>query len=271
MTAAHGTLADLLPHEIVAVRDAGAAAIVPVGPLEWHGPHLPLGTDPLHAREVATRVALAIGGIVLPPVFAGTETVVPAAGRTHDLASMGLQDGDRVIGMDFPGMALKSLYAEESSFALTMREVVRGLIDNGFRAVVIVNGHGATNHQSALERVAAEAEHAHGGTVVVHPTFGIPLIEGHGDGHATRAETSVMLALYPDRVRLDLLPPRDEPLRYSRFAIVDGPAFGGEPGPGFTVRAGYDPREATAQEGVEILDLEVANAVARLASLGIGR
>ena len=187
------TLAELRPDEIVAMRDASGTVFVPVGPLEWHGPHLPLGTDPLHALAIATRLAAVTGGVVHPTVFAGTETVVPARGRLHDLRSMGLSDTDRVIGMDFPGMPVRSLYSEESAFALAIREVVLGLRENGFSRIVIVNGHGATNHQSALDRVAAEAS---SGTsrVVVHPTFGIPLIEGYGDGHASRSETSVMMA-----------------------------------------------------------------------------
>ncbi len=45
------------PAEVVAARERCPVAFVPIGPLEWHGPHLPMGTDGLHAHHVAVRVA----------------------------------------------------------------------------------------------------------------------------------------------------------------------------------------------------------------------
>ena len=47
----------LRPSEIVAERQRFPVVFQPVSPLEWHGPHLPYGTDPLHAEYVARTTA----------------------------------------------------------------------------------------------------------------------------------------------------------------------------------------------------------------------
>jgi hypothetical protein len=45
----------MTPDEVIAAREKAPVAFVPVGPIEWHGPHLPLGIDGLHAHGVAVR------------------------------------------------------------------------------------------------------------------------------------------------------------------------------------------------------------------------
>jgi len=52
-------------------------AFPPLGPLEWHGPHLPLGVDALNAEAVAWRVAQEVGGVVLPALYVDTERERP--------------------------------------------------------------------------------------------------------------------------------------------------------------------------------------------------
>ncbi len=59
------------PDEILEEKKRLPLVFLPVGPLEWHGPHLPLGTDPLIAYEIAIRLAREIGGVVLPPFYLG--------------------------------------------------------------------------------------------------------------------------------------------------------------------------------------------------------
>ena len=63
----------LRPAEIIAEMTQRPLVYLPVGPLEWHGPHLPIGTDPLDAQAVARRVAARTGGLVMPTFFCGTE------------------------------------------------------------------------------------------------------------------------------------------------------------------------------------------------------
>jgi creatinine amidohydrolase len=61
----------LRPSQVVAERARCPLVFLPVGPLEWHGPHLPLGTDPLNSEEVSLRLAREVGGVVLPPSIWG--------------------------------------------------------------------------------------------------------------------------------------------------------------------------------------------------------
>ena len=250
----------MTPAEVVEARDRVPLAFVPVSPIEWHGPHMPLGTDGLHAHHVALRVAREVGGVVLPPLFAGTETVL----QQSQLAVLGLDEDARVVGMDFPGFPVRSLYFEESAFGITVREVVRLLAADSFRLIVLVNGHGATNHMRALERIARE-ETRRGEVTVVSLMVWVPPPPPHQDpGHAAREETAIMLAIAGEHVRLDRLPPPGTPIRYAEHGIVEGAAFDGSPTDDYAVPPEADPRSATREEGEQIIEREVQAAVARV-------
>ncbi|KQY24815.1 hypothetical protein ASD16_04800 [Cellulomonas sp. Root485] len=243
------------PDEVADARRRTPVAYVPLGPLEWHGPHLPLGLDPLHAHEVALRAAREVGGVVLPALFAGTETVRPAGPGPQSLATLGLPPDVRVVGMDFPGNPVSSTYIEESAFGVIVRELVRNLLEAEFRVVVLVNGHGAVNHQAALRRIAAETDRPPSQRVVYHLAF-LPDPDARGPGHAAREETAIALGLFPERVRTDLLPPPGAPLYYAEHGIVDAPAFDGHPSPDFALPQDEHPRTATPEQGASILEAE---------------
>lgn len=247
------------PAEVVRARERCPVAFIPIGPLEWHGPHLPLGTDGLHAHHVAVRVARLIGGVVLPTLFAGSETVrLPGAGAQR-LGPLGFTGDERIVGMDFPHNPVKSLYYEESAFGITVREAVRGLKADPFRVLVLLNGHGAPNHQRTLQRIAVE-ETAPGQVAVIYRTAWNPPAPPQDDpGHADRWETSIALALAEPHVGLDDLPPRGEALRYYEYGIVDGRAFDGYPAPDCVLPAASDPRDARRDEGERLLQAAVAS------------
>ena len=190
---------------------------------------------------------------MLPTLFAGTETVRAPGPGPPSLSTLGLREDARIVGMDFPRFPVRSTYFEESAFGITVREVVGSLLAGGFQLVVIVNGHGAVNHQAALRRIAAEADRPETCRVVYHLAF-LPDPEADGPGHAAREETAIALAMFPEQVRCDLLP--EGPLRYQDHGIVDAPAFDGSPAPGHAVPEHDDPRKATAEDGARILAAE---------------
>lgn len=264
----------MTPGEIVAARTRLPAAFVPVGPLEWHGPHLPVGTDAIHAAHAARELARSLGGVVLPTFYMGTETVrLPGTGA-EQLGALGLDDDVRVVGMDLPGNPVRSLYFEEGAFGIAVREVVRGLKDDGWRLIVLVNGHGAVNHQRTLQRIAREETAAPHVRVLDLMAWTPPPPPSEGPGHADREETAVMLAVAEELVHLDALPPLETPLRYADYGIVDTAAFDGFPAEGFLLPREADPRVATRAEGEEIVrrELEAARetVVRELALLGLG-
>jgi creatinine amidohydrolase len=244
------------PDEVVAARRHAPVAFLPVGPLEWHGPHLPLGTDGLHAWHVSVRAARQVGGVVLPALFAGTDGLRPPGDGPESLGALGLDDDAEVFGMDFPGFPVKSVYLEEDVFGLLMRGVVRAVKRDAYRLIVDANGHGAASQQRTLAEIARE-ETVLPDVRVLHVNVWVPPEPPQLDpGHAERAEAAIMLALDGNGVRLEELP-AGGPLRYRDYGIVDGPAFDGDPTPERTVRPEADPRGATREEGERILAGEV--------------
>lgn len=111
-------------------------AYLPLGTLEWHGEHMPLGADGIQSRELFIRCAQKFGGIVLPPLWLGPDNY------RH------IPDGDDLIGMDnseftIPNRKLDgSAYWIPDGFYLSLLDkVLFNLKRAGFKAV-IADGHG---------------------------------------------------------------------------------------------------------------------------------
>jgi creatinine amidohydrolase len=250
----------LRPDEILNEMRQRSVVYLPLGPLEWHGPHLPYGTDPLYAYEMALRVADRLGGIVHPCLFLGTE-------RERDPASLrnlGFSGSEWVVGMDFPDNSLPSPYIPEEVLGIVVRHLVYQLQRMGFRHVVLVNGHGARNHVAVLRRLCGEISAE--GRGQVHYVFTFP--EGAGTWsrrhHASADETAIMKHLFPDTVNTAGLPPAGAPIRARDFAVVDEDAFEGRTLPEGHIRE--DPRTATAALGEMHFHAAVEAIVATLGS-----
>lgn len=150
---------------------AAPLVLVPVGSLEQHGPHLPLDTDTVIADAVAHRVADRLDRtdvLVAPPVVYG-------ASGEHQM---------------FAGTA--SLGSE--ALSLLLIELTRSM-RTWARDVVFVNAHGGNT--TALTRAV--------GLLVAegHSVGWVPCITDGADAHAGLTETSLMLHLRPEHVRLD--------------------------------------------------------------------
>jgi mycofactocin precursor peptide peptidase len=152
--------------------------VVPVGSLEQHGPHLPLDTDTRIAVAVARRACAGQAGVALAPPLA--------------IGASGEHAG-------FPG----TLSIGTAALTLCLVELGRHASLH-WPAVLLVNGHGGNAEaiEAATRQLAGEGRvcHAwHAGTGGAHiDTAHIDT----GGAHAGRAETSLMLALAPDLVRI---------------------------------------------------------------------
>ena len=233
-------LAYLFPAEVAEARERIGLVILPLAPVEWHGPHLAMGCDPLLAHAFARRLARELRCPYFPPLYVGTER----ERRPEMLESLGFPRDAYIEGMDFPRNSVGSAYLREETFALVVRDTLDVLFRRmGFRRVLIINGHGADNQSAVLTRLCAEFNHAgDGSTRVLWEYPGFPRSVVHGAiGHATAEETSMLGAEWPHCVDVTRLPAAGR-LSNIDFAVVDGETFDCSPLADHTVRDGQDPR-----------------------------
>ncbi|MGA2378008.1 MAG: creatininase family protein [Spirochaetia bacterium] len=238
------------PAQLRAELERAPLVFLPVAPLEYHGPHLPVGMDPINAAQCALGACRQLGkGVVMPTLFLGTERERP----DWILESLGFHTGDWVVGMDFPTATWKSHYYQEHIFGLMVAATLEMLISQGYKAIVIVNGHGAWNQLETLDRLAKHYTHTAGAVVVWKLALPHDVSEKNLAGHADLVETSLMLhyekSVFNGQkiVELSALPPRSVPIRYPDFSVVDVPGFSEKPSPGRIVQT--DPRDASAEKG----------------------
>lgn len=248
----------LRPDEILAERDRKSIVYLPVGPLEWHGPAMPFGTDPLTAEHLARECAKITGGVVAPTLFFGTERDRP----TDILKTKGFENADDmyVLGMDVPKTNLKSFYAREEIFALMIREHLRFFVNTGYKLIVIVNGHGAWGQVGSLERLCIEFSHETGSKVIASMANIQPDNEEPVDfGHGCIVETSLLRYVRPNDVDLSQLPPREVPLKYTDYGIADDFVFEGKKSENDAVV--FDPRDATEELGEKYMRVAIDHMV----------
>jgi creatinine amidohydrolase len=101
------------------IRDEDAIVLLPVGAVEQHGYHLPLGTDWLMATYMARRAAETVGGVVAAPICYGYRSQIRTGGGTR-MGTTSL-DGATIIGL--------------------VRDVLKELARHGARKIAVIDGH----------------------------------------------------------------------------------------------------------------------------------
>ncbi|HXQ94613.1 MAG TPA: creatininase family protein [Thermoplasmata archaeon] len=154
--------------------------IVPVGALEAHGSHLPLGADQIQAEATARALASRVGAIVAPTI------------------PYGVCFGAR----NFPGTVDISL----GTLARYTEEVLTALARQGAHKLLVLSGHAAREHIAALRDAADRTMRAvPGARVAVLSDYDF-VYERRGqdapatDGHGGMLETSRVLAMRPELV-----------------------------------------------------------------------
>ncbi len=156
------------PGQLEAAARKFPVVYVPFGPIEWHGRHLPLGTDALKAHGILVKTAERFGGVVYPSVY------------FHE-------------GFD------------RKTFVPVFTQLFKRLKRSGFRVIIGVSGHNVKGQidmiNQALEPVVAD------GTVTGVGLWEISLSKGpeSGTDHAAKWETSDMMFFYPDLVDMSKL------------------------------------------------------------------
>lgn len=163
--------------------------IQPVGAIEQHGPHLPLIVD------------AAIGVGVLGEALKKLDASIPA------YALPTLYYGKSNEHWHFPG----TITLSTETLTATIMEVGESIYRAGFRKFVLMNSHGG---QPQVMQMAARDLHVKYNDFLVFPlfTWRVPHItkelltpkEASQGMHAGDAETSIMLAILPEQVKMDL-------------------------------------------------------------------
>ena len=173
-----------------AEKSAGkcGVVIVPVGSVEEHGAHLPLCTDSVQPEFVALEVAKRTRCLVAPPLRYG---VCDSTRGFPGTISIGFESLHRVV-----------------------RDVLEEFVRNGFRRILVLSGHAGQAHMAALRLAAQEVVWYHQGEsaekrcrIMVCSDYDFAYeLRGkyfsEKDGHAGAIETSRVMAIRPDLVKM---------------------------------------------------------------------
>jgi creatinine amidohydrolase len=224
-------LEDLTWPEAGARIAAGAVVVVPVGAAaKEHGPHLPLRTDYLVARELGRRVAEALPVLVAPVVSFG---YYPAFVR-------------------YPG----SQHLRAETFMALLTDLLTGFVRQGARRLAVINTGVST--EAPLRVVVRDFYAAHGVRVAVADLAALgravgPRLRQKLGGHADELETSLVLAIEPGAVRMARAEPDYGHLADAPRTVFYQPVvFDADPGSGpdwSRTGARGDPSLATRETG----------------------
>lgn len=224
---------------------------LPVGALEQHGPHLPMGCDAILATAMTARVADALSGLQLPVLSYGYKSQARSGG-----------------GQTFPG----TTSLDGATLTAMVRDIIREVARHGGRRFVIVNGHVENQWflTEGIDLALRDLEYANCEMQIVRCEYWNytpqAVLEGMFEDafpgvdleHAALLETSMMLALHPELVDMDAIP---------EDAIGEFPAHDsypqhrrGVPDSGVLAPA----RAATADRGMALIDSTVAEMVSAL-------
>lgn len=187
---------DLLPWEFRERLAAKPVAYLPLGTLEWHGEHLPLGGDAIQSEGLMVECARRFGGIVLPPIHLGPD-------RAWDRG-----EGEVLQGMDYADstdpqrpLAGSCYWVSDGFFGVLVDAILAQIKRAGFK-VVFADGHGPSRR--AWREAMAEREQRFG-LKLIGVTDAIAKEWKSQMDHAGRNETSLVMHYRPELVDLGRL------------------------------------------------------------------
>lgn len=212
------------PQQLDRIIEECPFAIIPWGAHEWHSLHAAVGLDTLKAYHMALDLCAEIGGVVLPPVYCGYQTMKPWRDFRHTLE-----------------------FTRETVYYLLLQHLEQ-LYDEGFRVMLVLMGHYGGKHVENIQEVVKRFCdcHARARAVAWQDYLPASWVDVKGGDHAGVNETSLLMHYRPDLVDLSQLPAEGE-LPMEVYGI------GGE-----------DPRKASPEHGRYLAELFVAQAAPKI-------
>ena len=177
-----GRYENLRPAQIEKIRVQAPVAYLPWGALEWHSYHAPIGLDGIKAQGLCEALAQQTGGVVLPAVYVGTDTIKPYKGFPHTID-----------------------HRAETVSKLCL-EFLTQLVDEKFKVIILVTGHYGGGHVDAINAAVNEFSTRHPEIALWAFPDSEPLEGVFPKNHAARGETAFQLLFKPELVDLTLLP-----------------------------------------------------------------
>lgn len=192
---------ELTPSEFrIRIKEV-PVAFLPLGTLEWHGEHLPLGADCLQPAAFFQEVAAEFGGIVLPALFFGPDRMEEVGG----IEFYGKDNGNHpdLVGQQYNRQVLEgsAYWIPEFLFVALFENILKQLKRQYFKCLV-AHGHGPSVGLLLKHASKWESEFK----------IRIFCLEGAADedsgfmsDHGAANETSILMNYYPDLVHLENL------------------------------------------------------------------
>ena len=233
---------DLASPEFAALDPEATVAVLPVGAIEQHGPHLPVAVDTC-LNEAIVRRALELAPAGLPALVLPTTAV----GKSNE-------------HVDYPG----TLTLSAETLGRVWYEIGASVRRAGLRKLLLFNSHGG--QPQVMQIVARELRIDHGMLAVAANWFSWGLPDGLFDAvelrhgiHAGAVETAMMLAVRPDLVDMaaaaDFVPVTvADDLDYPRLRALGAAGLGWQTQDLHGEGACGDATRATAEAGRAVID-----------------
>ncbi len=162
---------------------AGLPAILPLGSIEAHSDHLPLGNDTFKVEQTCIRAAESEPAVVLPPIY------------YTDVKSTQMRCG----AIDMDGLTLVAMVERLCD------EVAR----NGFRKILLASGHGGNGRwmnflrNEVMDKSKSYVMYTYYVPLLANPDKDRKLLHVPFDGHGGEVESSLALHLFPELTHME--------------------------------------------------------------------
>jgi len=211
------------------IKSKKQVAIIPVGSIEQHGPHLPISTDTDIVTEIANRIAQKNKFLLLPTIS---------------------------YGISYEHAPFFNLSIKESTLRAILTDLCQSLMDNGIKSVFVINGH--HGNVKPIKNLGVKLKKTSKNKLKVFPLSYWHFMKREFD-HAGFVETSLMLAISKNvkmnLAKKGLITEKMNKKEIARLGRLASRSF-----PKVTKNGVWgDPTRATKRDGQKILDEIIEN------------
>lgn len=211
------------------IKNNALVAVIPVGSIEQHGPHLPISTDTDIVTEVSNRVSKRNNFLLLPTI---------------------------TYGVSYEHAPFFNLSVKESTLRGILIDLCESLLSNGIKSVFVINGH--HGNLKPIKNIDKKIKKLSKNKLNVFPLSYWHFMNREFD-HAGFVETSLMLAISKN-VKMDLAKKGLITDKMSKKEILELGRLASKSFPKVTKNGVWgDPTKSTKREGQRILDEIVEN------------